>query len=1762
MDLKKGRPKFVVNGGVRRSTRINKGIPPSRFSFDDLLTRKQLERSKKELEVLSLEETLLQQRRDAMPHTSTPQAPKKVKKPRVDDLDGILGRFKALKASDDDLNDVKEPPKAFQPEREAPVDPMAVVMEKFLARQAYGNDVQTFDGKIEEWPMFLSWYNNTISICQYTEEEKLLLLQRSLRGDAREAVQFMLYSSSNVGLILNHLKERFGRPEYLIKTMVGKIRDLPHVRMERPETLIKFLATLTNLVIAIKDFNSNCYIDNPYLMEEVLAKLPMGTQIQWSEYREVREYVNLRTLADWLAMKARAAGNRLQLTEHKPPPTGKPPKKTEKSQTVATTMTNEGESCTICDGRHGPSKCEIFLKAPVNDRWKMVSNKMLCFSCLKPKHSISKCKKNVRCSVDGCLRKHNTLLHTDDAKHKAPRQGGASNGNLQHGGAPTEDSTQGGALAPLNTVAHTQKVADTLLMKIVPVVVSGPKGSIKSYAFLDEGSSVTMMKSSLADKIGASGPIKPLRWQGATPGIVKVEDSQCITCDIQGTFNGARKYTMKNVRTVNNMGLPRQTVDVRKLNQNWRFLEEGSPESMTDAEPEMLIGMDNAGLIICREVIHGQQDSPYLVKTLLGWAVIGRITQDDLDSERVFTILERQDELFEMVKGTLGIEAFGTEPTGQSLSRDDKKALEIMEATTKRTDDGRFETGLLWKGQQPPEMPESKHQALRRLHLIEQKLDKDPQLAAAYCAKMEDHIEKKYLVKVTDEEKLLPPEKVWYLPHFAIYNPAKGKYRIVFDCAAKSHGKSFNDALMKGPDLLKPLPMVMGNFRRGRFAFTGDIREMFHRVYLRKIEMIYQQVFWRGMSRDKPPELYKLQVLTFGASCSPTLAAYVKNLNAKEFEKDFPDAVKGIVEYTYCDDYLGTADSIEEARQLINDIIHVNKAAGFDVVNWTANDPRILDTLQDDMKSLSDKDGPERVLGLWWNSTDDVFTFKANFHRVPEEIFSAERVPTMREILRLVMSVFDPLGFLAHFTVKGKIILQNLWRLKAKWDEEVPDDVLPDWREFLQELQMISQVSIPRCFSLNLPIALTIQLHIFGDASSAAYATVAYLRIVSVHGTEVSFVSARSSVAPIKYTTIPRLELRAAVLNVRLTTAILDSLHVNVHDVIHWSDSQTVLKWIRSDSKRYKVFVANRISEIEAKSDIRNWRWVPTKENPADAATRMVKSDFSETSQWYKGPKFLQLEESLWPKEGVHADNDESDVELACVINCDTKVDRVLPDMERFSRWNRLVRATAQVRNFAQFWLAKVRSRKVKNGEFCRGPPRLQAKNLIEAEQDLFREIQNSAYSKEIQCLKEGKSLPKDSDLYTLMPFLDKDGLLKTQNRLTNSEFQKNYPIVLPQKHWGTKLIIMDIHVRNRHQGREQVVNSVRERFHVPRVRVAVRRAWNECQKCKNDRAKPQIPEMAPLPPERVNDCVFPFVKCGMDFFGPLEVKVGRRIEKRWGVIFTCMATRAVHLEIVHSMTTNSAIMAIRRMENIWGPITDIFCDNGTNLRGADNEFRRLFESLDKDAIQDYLSEKRVQFHFSPPATPHMGGVWERLIRSVKTVLKEVMKSQHPSDEELRTYFTEVQCILNNRPLTYVATEPEDDTALTPNLILLRRSGDNRPIGEFDDGDLISRKTWRKVQRMADQFWQRWMREYLPELARRTKWYHPVKPIAVGDVVVICDGQLPRNKWPMGRVVEVFVGKDGKIRSAAVQTKEGVYDRPVVKLAALDVSSAASSDSN
>ncbi|XP_055699184.1 uncharacterized protein LOC129799382 [Phlebotomus papatasi] len=494
--------------------------------------------------------------------------------------------------------------------------------------------------------------------------------------------------------------------------------------------------------------------------------------------------------------------------------------------------------------------------------------------------------------------------------------------------------------------------------------------------------------------------------------------------------------------------------------------------------------------------------------------------------ESNYTVLdiERADDLYEMVKESFSTEAFGVKSNmDTTYSREDRKALKYMQENTKRALDGRFEAGLLWKEGESPKMPESRQAAFKRLQHTEKKLDRDKDLAEAYCQKIDDHLQKGYLKKLEDVDRQIPMEKV---------------------------------------------------------------------------------------------------------CCSPALASYAKEVNARDFQEEYPEAVQEILNHTYCDDYLGTSETTMEAQKLISDVVKVFKSGGFDIVNWCANDMQVLKNLAQDQLSAKvvnfESNVSERVLGMLWLPSEDVFTFQVNFRQVSADILSGERLPTMREVLRLIMSIFDPLGFIAVFAVKGKIFLQEMWKQKLGWDTEISGDLVIQWRKFLKELKEIEEVKVPRCFSVNLPKAHLIELHVFGDASEKAFAAVAYLRIVFDEGSDVSLVCARSRVAPLKQMSIPRMELQAAVLCVRLAKTIREFLEVRIDNVVFWSDSMTVLKWIRNDNRRFKDFVAHRLGEIEENSEVKSWRWVPTKMNVADLATRASTSDLSPESVWFRGPSFLK----------------------------------------------------------------------------------------------------------------------------------------------------------------------------------------------------------------------------------------------------------------------------------------------------------------------------------------------------------------------------------------------------------------------------------------------------------------------------------------------------------------------------------------------------------
>ena len=294
---------------------------------------------------------------------------------------------------------------------------------------------------------------------------------------------------------------------------------------------------------------------------------------------------------------------------------------------------------------------------------------------------------------------------------------------------------------------------------------------------------------------------------------------------------------------------------------------------------------------------------------------------------------------------------------------------------------------------------------------------------------------------------------------------------------------------------------------------------------------------------------------------------------------------------------------------------------------------------------------------------------------------------------------------------------------------------------------------------------------------------------------------------------------------------------------------------------------------------------------------------------------------------------------------------------------------------------------------------------------------------------------------------------------------------------------------------------------------------------------------------------VRPFSYTGLDYFGPLTVRIGRRVEKRYGAIFTCLTVRAIHLELASSLSTDSAIMAIRRFAARRGNPIAIYCDNGTNFRGADSELRKALKEWDQSKITSYLTNKGIEWHFNPPAAPHMGGCWERMVRSVKIALKAVLNQKNPPEETLLTVMVEAEGIVNSRPLTFVSSDSDDDEGLTPNHFLLGTSGLNPPLGEFTERDMSLRKQWRIAQRLTDCFWKRWVKEYRPVLVKRNKWHHSQNsPISLGSLVLLVDENMPRGVWLKGIVTRIFPGKDGTIRVVNVKTKLGEFRRPVAKL--------------
>ena len=830
---------------------------------------------------------------------------------------------------------------------------------------------------------------------------------------------------------------------------------------------------------------------------------------------------------------------------------------------------------------------------------------------------------------------------------------------------------------------------------------------------------------------------------------------------------------------------------------------------------------------------------------------------------------------------------------------------------------------------------------------------------------------------------------------------------------------------------------------------------------------------------------------------------------------------------------LRSKPDVKSSIKFIKEVKQLCQKGGFNLTKFVTNSNKVLQSIANQDKTLV-KDAPlengkiqekERALGVLWNLKDDTFDHCLDLK---------EGQSTRRGILSTISSIYDPLGFVSPFILKGRILLQKLCEMKYGWDDPLPSTVVTPWTNWKVSMSTLKNVKFRRCFKPStFGVVSEISLHHFSDASEDGYGQASYLRLVDDNNNiSCSLIIGKSRVSPIKYVSIPRLELTAAVLSVKIASLI--SKEIDMPEVKHyfWTDSKVVLSYLQSTTKIFKTFVANRVQQIKSSSNINDWNYVKSANNPADVSSRGLDPDErSRIDLWFNGPSFLLQPRETWEHHEVVLDINDGDTEIKKVNVIESKQPNCfLRLIHNSSSWQRMRRVVAFVVKATE---RMSRSVKMVNLDVT-------VEELKRAGQLLVKIVQRDQFASELASLTSGKTISLKSNIVKLNPFIDQDGIIRVGGRLRNSHFEIElvHPVLLPKHNHMSDAIIRWCHKRVAHGGRSSTINEVRTQgYWIVSVTSNVKRILHNCVICRRLRGRVGEQIMGDLPKDRTMNAP-PFTYCGVDYFGPFIVKERRKELKRYGVIFTCFNCRAVHLETATSLDADTFIMALRRFISRRGNIRTIRSDNGRNFVGAENELRDALKEMDNVKIGQFLGELGAdwEWSFNPPASSHMGGVWERHIRSIRKILSALLKTHGRSldDEALRTLMTETEGILNSRPLTTDAmNDVNSPVGLSPiNLLTMKSKVILPPPGKFSSADTYSKKRWRRVQHISNEFWSRRRTEYLQQLQERKRWNKSRRNLMIGDVVLLKEQALSTyetiGKWQKSyeRFLEMMVMYD------------------------------------
>ena len=1656
--------------------------------------------------------------------------------------------------------------------------------------------IPTFAGEILEWSTFWAAFRSSVdSRDELRNTQKLQYLRQAIKDpDLQPLLHSPLETEDMYVTVIAELKERFSKTREIhahLTDAVLKLATPKQTRVDLRRSVDSFKRTIDTLK-QTEHYNLDAFLSSRYYLA-----LPQKLQTLWDQHTKKEKGVPpinkllqfVKDHAETLPAVLNNSQPSSSASEKKPntKPHGKPSyQKSHKgpvysvsnpapAPTVAPApapasapasaprpaSTSFKYECPLCKPEHHHlALCPKWLGFSVDQRLKQVKDKKLCSNCLAPGHIATDCTNAYRCRANNktCNQKHHTTIHKDN--------------NVQVS----------------STFSQSRQLPDALLMTAT-VLLKGPGGhQMKARAFLDPGAGLSLVSSRVAQILEL--PLESSKTSFTTVQGTKCQGSNHLTNLTISSLDGEKEFSCRPavVKQVTE-DIPNKLLATAEKYEHLMGLFLADATFNIPGRIDILLGAEFWPQLQEPTSLNitGEPSEPGAQLTAFGWVLSGPIQAQEASPQLITTGHVQplsNDELYDL--GCKFWQAESADPPEETLSAVEAQVEQHYEETvTYSPTDLRYQVTLPRKPDCLP-LGVSRPQAVKRYHSNEASISRRG-VNKDFQDQIQGYLDAGHAEPVPTSEMQLPH---FYLPMHSVVEQSSTstKLRVVFDGSAPSTtGISLNNLLQVGPTLHPTLADILIKFRTYPVALTADVSKMYREVELHPTDRDLHRFVWRPTPQEDLQD-FRMTRVTFGVSASPYLAIKTLQQTAKDHGADYPTASNHIVSSFYVDDLLAGAQNPEQAKQLFNQLRSILHKGGFNLCKWRSSDSTVLQSIPTDLQEkLLTKDATTlqasaepKALGLQWDSKEDAMS--------PSIHIPSSYRPTKRGIISDVSKTFDVLGWIAPAVLPMKILYQTLWEKGQEWDGLAPPNVIKEHETWRQQLPCLSTKKLQRCYTSH-PQPVRQELHGFSDASKKASGAVIYLRTTyKSHKPTVSLVSAKTKVAkrnvpkktkktkkaeddnpqpppepaesdssdednqpkkkekPPSDNNAPRTELVAAVLLTKLIINIATVLEIPLDNITAWTDSSTVWAWLDGNQRNQDRFVSNRVAYILEHTRPSTWKHVPGTDNPADCASRgMAPEKLLHHTLWWQGPPWLYYDPVQVPTQPQRKPIEEvRPIHLA--VPTVTRPDITSLILLRTNNYQTIICLAA--------WCFRFFNR-LKNGR--PNPDNrnhdLEPHEREAAEHWLLKQSQRRSFPKDYHTLSHKDKVAPTSRLRSLTPRMNPEhGLIRVGGRMGHSELSisQQHPIIVDSRDALIERMFQFIHVQEKHCGPSLLLSKTSKEFYVIGARRLSTTICRLCSECRRVNPQPTSQLMGELPLERTRASQPVFTDVGMDFAGPYTIRHGRGYSRSEAniCVFVCMATKAIHLELVQEMKTIDFIRCLRRFISRRGCPKSLHCDNGPNFVGARGELEAFYSILEEadvdETVKHFILRNKIEWKQIPAASPHFGGLWEGAVRSMKKHLKRIMGTIIFTYEELETITCQVEACLNSRPLLPLTCHNSDGIEpLTPGHFIHLKALNAYPM----EPNLLKR--WNQCQTVVHHFWDRWSQEYLHTLQPRTKWQQTKPNLEIGDVVLFKPKDSFACRWPIARVMETYPGEDGLVRTILIKPPYSEpRKRPVTKL--------------